>query len=199
MRDLDIAQPDLFGDYDREQERRAAYREWFDNPPPCPACGTQEPNGMLLQGGHGFGMDGTICGWKLGEHPNFGGMCTAQYYTRNHVWNAVIKWWPAAQLDREIARARELNLDPGPIIAEAKQHRPQYRQWMPPGHRYVSLGCDQCSHPMGQHRQLDGGGTRCVKGCKCDRGPYLGYPHHSHYDKCLMWQRDHYIAQQGAN
>ena len=43
----DNIQPDLFGDYDRAQERAARWREAAR----CPSCGTDEPSGYLLSPG----------------------------------------------------------------------------------------------------------------------------------------------------
>lgn len=113
---MSTVQPDLFGEYDAQQERdRIA-----DLPATCPRCGTTEPNGLLLSINHGIepGED-TICGWRRGEHPIFGNRCTAQNLVRNHIWYAVVHGLPDS-LARAVDRGRTLGLDTDAIIAQAQ-------------------------------------------------------------------------------
>lgn len=109
-------QPDLFGEYDAQQERERRSRQ----PATCPRCGTTEPNALLLSMNHGMepGED-TICGWPRGEHPIYGDCCTAQHRTSNHIHYAVTHGGDD-DLARAVARGRELGLDTDAIIAQAR-------------------------------------------------------------------------------
>lgn len=110
-------QPDLFGEADAAEERARRWRQ----PATCPRCGQEEPNGFLLRQNHGIepGTD-TICGFKRGEHPNYGELCTAQYLVTNHIVSDVRRGDDEA-LIRDAARGRQLGLDvDGIVIAEAR-------------------------------------------------------------------------------
>ncbi|GAB3224216.1 hypothetical protein GCM10027447_12610 [Glycomyces halotolerans] len=112
-------QPDLFGEYDAQQERdRLA-----DQPATCPRCGTTEPNGHLLELNHGMepGED-TVHGAARGEHSIFGDYCTAQYLTSNHIHYDAIHGTDD-DLARAVARGRALGLDTDAIVAQARQDR----------------------------------------------------------------------------
>jgi hypothetical protein len=113
-----LEQPDLFGDWDREQERR----EIWNQPHTCSRCGTREPNGMLLQNNHGIDPEtDLVFGFPRGEHTIYGDMCVAQYLTRNH-----LIWAVRQGIDRTpyIARVVELGVDPDPIIKQAEAELP---------------------------------------------------------------------------
>jgi hypothetical protein len=109
-------QPDLFGEYDAQQERDRISRQ----PATCPRCGTTEPNGLLLTMNHGMepGED-TICGWARGEHLTYGDRCIAQDLTANHIHYDVVHGLDDS-LARSVARGRELGLDTDAIIAQAR-------------------------------------------------------------------------------
>ncbi|MEU5156784.1 hypothetical protein [Glycomyces sp. NPDC021274] len=111
-----MVQPDLFGEYDAQQERERLESQ----PATCPRCGTTEPNGYLLYLNHGAepGED-TIHGAARGEHLVYGDRCTAQDLTRNHIWGAVVRG-DDDDLARSVARGRQLGLDTDAIIAQAR-------------------------------------------------------------------------------
>jgi hypothetical protein len=112
-------QPDLFGEYEAQQERERLSRQ----PATCPRCGETEPNGYLLNLNHGAepGED-TIHGAPRGEHLVYGDYCTAQFLVSNHIWGAVVRG-DDDDLARSITRGRELGLDTDAIIAQARQDR----------------------------------------------------------------------------
>lgn len=110
-------QPDLFGEYDAQQERARL----AEQPATCPRCGTTEPNGLLLETNHGIepGED-TICGWPRGEHPTLGDQCLLQHIKSNHIHYNALRG-NDDELARDVARGRELGLDTDAIIAQARQ------------------------------------------------------------------------------
>ncbi|GAB3656585.1 hypothetical protein [Glycomyces tarimensis] len=110
-------QPDLFGEYDAQQEHDRLSAQ----PATCPRCGTTEPNGHLLEMNHGAvpGED-TIHGAARGEHLIFGDYCTAQYLVSNHIHFDVVHG-NDTELARDVARGRQLGLDTDAIIAQARQ------------------------------------------------------------------------------
>lgn len=112
---MNTVQPDLFGDYDAQQERERLSNQ----PATCPRCGTTEPNGLLLDMNHGMepGED-SICGWPRGKHPIFGDKCLTQHIASNHIWYAVTH--SSDDLVRAVGRGRELGLDTDAIIAQAR-------------------------------------------------------------------------------
>lgn len=118
-------QPDLFGALDDAVERMARLRE----PATCPCCGTTERNGFLLKLNHGIEEDGTVCGFPIGEHPSYGDRCVAQSLVTNHIRYAARnaaegrQGW-LEQLDRDVARGRELNLDVDQIVDEVTKGKP---------------------------------------------------------------------------
>lgn len=112
-------QPDLFGDYDRQQEASARRRQ----PATCPCCGTREPNGYLLLQNHGIDVDDLgIGGFPPGQHPIYGGACVAQHLVRNHIIHAA-QTGAVAQLKERMRRGRDLGLDVDSIIHEAHADR----------------------------------------------------------------------------
>lgn len=115
--DTKPVQPDLFGEYDAQQERDRLSQQ----PATCPRCGESEPNGHLLLQNHGAepGED-TIYGAARGEHLVYGDYCTAQYLVSNHIFGAVRRG-DHDDLARSVARGRELGLDTDAIIAQARQ------------------------------------------------------------------------------
>lgn len=100
-----------------EAAARAAERR--RQPHTCPACGTTEPNEFLLRNNHGIDRDETICGWKIGEHPIYGGKCVAQGLVSNHLRYAVATG-NHELLEERSRRGRELGLDVDAIVAEAR-------------------------------------------------------------------------------
>lgn len=110
-------QPDLFGEYDAQQERERRSRQ----PATCPRCGETEPNEYLLELNHGIdpGAD-TVYGAARGEHAIFGDYCTAQFLVSNHIHGAVVRG-ADEELARDVARGRALGLDTDAIIAHARQ------------------------------------------------------------------------------
>ena len=113
-------QLDIFTDYDAQARRN----ELWQQPHTCPCCGTQEPNGFVLRNNHGIdpGED-AICGFPIGEHPNFGDLCVAQWLTRNHIAWAVEH---DDDIERYVERGRQLGLDVDAILAElATPERPR--------------------------------------------------------------------------
>lgn len=115
---MSAVQPDLFGDYDREEAEkiRAAkeadrrHRAW-QAPQTCPSCGTEEPSGYLLRNNHGYDPEHfRICGYPQGEHPNYGNKCIAQDLVTNHITYDARKGHTDA-LERSMTRGRELGLD----------------------------------------------------------------------------------------
>lgn len=112
-------QLDLFGDHTRRDEEKAqrdAQRAWYDSPHECPCCGQREPNGWLLKTNHGIDPDGTLCGFTIGDHPNYGAMCVAQNLVSNHIYYDITR---GLDPTRDIARGRQLGLDVDKIIAES--------------------------------------------------------------------------------
>lgn len=184
-------QPDLFGEYDAREAERAAWDAWMASGHTCPCCGETEPNGWLLTNNHGIKPDGTLHGFPIGQHPNYGSRCGAQYTVSNHIYYDVTQWRDGA-LERSAARGRELHLDVDAIIAEAELHRPSRREWLPPHHKFVSLDCEDCGHPMGSHEYRQAKQMwHCVKGCDCGKthanmivGP-----------ACPMWRRGKYLEE----
>lgn len=123
----DHVQPDLFGDLDREegqarqaQEQAAERTRLFQQPATCPSCGTDEPSGYLLRNNHGVepGAEG-VCGFPRGQHPIYGGMCTAQYLVTNHITYYARRDEPEALAERQ-ERGRELGLDVEAIARQAR-------------------------------------------------------------------------------
>lgn len=109
-------QPDLFGEYDADQERQ---RVW-SLPATCPSCGTTEPNGHRLRDNHGYDpVTGLISGFPLGQHPNYGSMCLAQHLVRNHITYYVADG-NAVALEERCRRGQELQLDVDQIIRDAQ-------------------------------------------------------------------------------
>ncbi|MEZ5087738.1 MAG: hypothetical protein R2722_16350 [Tessaracoccus sp.] len=110
----DNIQPDLFGDYDRAQERAARWREAAR----CPSCGTDEPSGYLLSQNHGYepGEPG-ISGFPFGGHPIYGAECVAQHLVRNHIIYAIRKGSTDMLVER-CERGRSLRLDVDAIVRE---------------------------------------------------------------------------------
>lgn len=108
-------QPDLFGELDRAEARQAAWNA----PGTCPSCGTQEPNGYLLNTNHGYQPDAEgVCGFPRGAHPIYGAMCTAQYLVSNHITYAARRGDVASLAERQ-DRGRELGLDVEAITRDA--------------------------------------------------------------------------------
>lgn len=114
----DLVQPDLFGEYNAQQERARL----AEQPATCPRCGTTEPNRLLLENNHGIDGPGadTISGWPRGKHPNYGDRCVAQDLATSHI-HYDIKQGNDDALARSVARGRELGLDTDAIIAQARQ------------------------------------------------------------------------------
>lgn len=109
-------QPDLFGEYDAQQERERLAHQ----PATCPRCGTTEPNEYLLSTNHGMEVgEDSISGWPRGEHPNYGNRCIAQDLVANHIHFDVVRGADDS-LARSVARGRELGLDTDAIIAQAR-------------------------------------------------------------------------------
>jgi hypothetical protein len=113
---MSIIQPDLYGEYEAEQERdRLA-----EQPAVCPRCGTTEPNGHLLDLNHGAepGKD-TVHGAARGEHLIYGDYCEAQFLVANHIHYEVMHG-----LDKDLVRSVDeghaLGLDIDAIIAQAR-------------------------------------------------------------------------------
>lgn len=119
---LPEGQLDMFIDYDKEAEeaeRRRREHEEFMKPKTCPACGTEVRNGHALHNGHGIDWpELTIGGWPIAEHPNYQGMCEAQWLVRNHIRYGVTT--DPKSLDERVARGKELGLDTDQIIADAR-------------------------------------------------------------------------------
>lgn len=110
-------QPDLFGEYDAQQERERLESQAAT----CPRCGETEPNDYLLEINHGIdpGAD-TVSGWPRGEHPNYGDRCVAQDLVTNHI-HYDVKHGNDDELSRSVARGRQLGLDTDAITAQARQ------------------------------------------------------------------------------
>lgn len=112
-------QLDLFDDptkRDDEKAARDAERAFYDSPQQCPCCGSREPNGWLLRNNHGINPDGTLCGFPIGEHPNYQAQCIAQSLVSNHIRHDLTHGLDPA---RDIARGRALGLDVEKIITES--------------------------------------------------------------------------------
>lgn len=112
-------QLDLFDDptkRDEERAQRDTERAWYASPQLCPCCGSREPNGWLLRNNHGINPDGTLCGFPIGQHPNYQAHCIAQSLVSIHIYYAVTRGLDPA---RDIARGRTLGLDVEKIIAES--------------------------------------------------------------------------------
>lgn len=114
---MSIVQPDLFGEYDAQQERERLSSQ----PVTCPRCGTTEPNGLLLDMNHGMepGKD-SICGWPRGKHPIYGDRCISQDLVSNHISYAVTHG-RGDDLARAVDRGRALGLDTDAIVAQARE------------------------------------------------------------------------------
>lgn len=110
-------QLDLFGKVESARAKRDAYEEWFRSPPPCPSCGTVEPNGHQLHTNHGYDETGTICGWPPLKHPIYEDRCVAQHLKRNHIFYGVKN---GLDITRDVQRARQLGMDVEAIVAEAE-------------------------------------------------------------------------------
>lgn len=114
----ETTQYDLFGEVEATEVQREHWQMVMSRSWTCTRCGQTERNGLLFRQNHGMEPgEETICGWKRGEHPVFGDMCTAQYYKRNHIIYAVQNNTDA--LERDMTRGRELGLDVDAIVAEA--------------------------------------------------------------------------------
>lgn len=113
----DLVQPDLFGEYNAQQERDRLAQQ----PATCPRCGTTEPNGHLLYQNHGAkpGED-TIHGAARGEHLTYRDYCTAQFLAANNIHFDVVHNLDD-NLARSVARGRTLGLDTDAIITQARR------------------------------------------------------------------------------
>lgn len=114
-------QPDLFGEFDAEQERAEQllrFREAQQRPQTCPACGVTEPNGFLLTNNHGARLDPETLTVQGIPRPD--GLCTAQWLVRNHITYSAQRD-DVDQLERDAARGRELGLDVDAIVAAARR------------------------------------------------------------------------------
>ena len=115
---MSAVQPDLFGEHDAREAEAQRWRE----PATCPACGTREPNGFLLNNNHGIQPgEQAVGGYPAGQHPIYDGMCVSQILRRNHIIHAV-RTGDDEALERAAERGRERGLDVDAIIAEAEAH-----------------------------------------------------------------------------
>lgn len=117
---MTAVQPDLFGEHDAREERARLWQQ----PHTCPACGQHEPNGFLLRNNHGIDPgEEAVGGYPAGQHPIYRGQCVAQSLVTNHITYSV-KTGNDEQLERDVARGRELGLDVDAIIAAASEDTP---------------------------------------------------------------------------
>jgi hypothetical protein len=100
-------QPDLFGDYDRDQEQAQRWRQ----PATCPACGTQEPSGYLLRQNHGADPDQPgICGFPPGGTPPTTPLCASLSTSSGTTSSTPPRNRQREQLTRDKTRGRQLGL-----------------------------------------------------------------------------------------
>lgn len=97
-------EPDLFGEVAAAEARAARWREWIDNPQPCPQCGLTERSGFAITNSH-------VLGYTPDNTKLYTDECAPMWLSINHV-----KWWfnpdvvdlTGGQLARDAARMREV-------------------------------------------------------------------------------------------
>jgi hypothetical protein len=112
-----LEQPDLFGEWDAQQEREAEQqrlREQEMQPQSCPYCGREEPSGWLLNVNHNVG-------WETGKANAGWDKCLAQMLRSNHLIAAVRQ---GRDRTPYIERVIEVKVDPEPVIKQAEAELP---------------------------------------------------------------------------
>lgn len=109
--------PEVIAEREANEAARQAHDALWRSPATCPACGTVEPSGYLLQNNHWYRP-----GEPLREHPIYGRQCIAQHLVSNHIHYAVRHPEEGPRfLAERMQRGRGLGLDVEAIVAAARE------------------------------------------------------------------------------